>query len=83
MGTAQHSSFGIMDVSFPCTFVPWNETTTVNMFVPGSESVDVSLPIAKLPVKFRFRELLSFALYKVGQKVRPKTHAIIPSNLNL
>jgi len=27
-----------MDVSFPCTFVPGNETTTQWTFVPGSEN---------------------------------------------
>ena len=74
-----------MDVSIPCTFAPENETTTQWTFVPGSESVDVSLPRAKLPGNFRSRELLSpatFALYRVGQKVRPKTYAIIPLNLS-
>ena len=48
----------IMDVSFPCTFVPGNETTTVNVrsrertcgrFVPGT----------KLPSNFRALERLS------------------------
>jgi len=38
-----------MDVSFPCTFVPGNETTTQWTFVPGNESVTVLFPGMKLP----------------------------------
>jgi len=46
----------IMDVSFPCTFVRGNETTTQWTFVPGNERVDVSFPGTKLSSNFRTLE---------------------------
>jgi len=47
----------IMDVSFPCTFVPGNETTTQYTFVPGNKRVDVSFPEWNCLITLNFRAL--------------------------
>ena len=46
--THSNTDCGFMDVSFPCTFVPANETTTQWTFVPGNERVIVSFPGTKV-----------------------------------
>jgi len=44
----------IMELSFPRTFAPGNESTTDGTFVPGSKSdVELSLPGTFVPWNFR------------------------------